>query len=103
MINLVRCVLTNRTKNRLLPIVKKYVNTMDFNRDNDEDDNEEFSIKTRIFSDCFKIYRPVDFYNLGYILNLVNHSVWFGAGMLHTNTIESLCILLNLLPIVLVV
>ena len=27
---------------------------------------------------------------MGFILKRVNHSVWFGAGNLHTNTIESL-------------
>ena len=27
---------------------------------------------------------------MGYILKKVNHSVWFGMGLLHTNTIESL-------------
>ena len=27
---------------------------------------------------------------MGFILKRVNHSVWFGAGILHTNTIESL-------------
>ena len=31
-----------------------------------------------------------DFKNLGYILKGVNHSIWFGEGSLHNNTIELL-------------
>ena len=27
---------------------------------------------------------------MGYILHRVNHSVWFGQGLFHTNTIEGL-------------
>ncbi len=52
--------------------------------------DEDESIQTRIFSGCFRSYQPNDFNNLGYILKRVNHSIWFGAGSLHTNTIESL-------------
>ena len=33
---------------------------------------------------------PNDFKNLGYILKGVNHSIWFGEGSLHNNTIELL-------------
>jgi hypothetical protein len=92
----IRCVLTDRSKNKLLPIIKKYVNTLDGNEyeENEDDENvimnENVSIKTRIFSGCFRSYHPIDFQNMGFILKRVNHSVWFGAGILHTNTIESL-------------
>ena len=59
--------------------------------DNNESYDENCCIKTRVFSDCFRSYQPSDFCSMGYILKQVNHSVWFGAGLLHTNTIESLC------------
>ena len=32
----------------------------------------------------------MDFKRLGYILKRVNHSVWFGYGLFHTNMVESL-------------
>lgn len=80
----VRCVLPKRSKNRLLALVKKYVYT---NEDNLE---EIYSINTRVFSDCFRSYQPANFRYMGFILKRVNHSVWFGNGLLHTNTIESL-------------
>ena len=84
----VRCVLNNRTKENLLPLIEKYVNTNDIY----EEDNvsEDLSIKTRVFSDCFSSYRVSDFKELGFILKRINHSISFGAGYLHTNTIESL-------------
>ena len=89
----IRCILSNRTKNNLLNFVKRYVHT---NEDEDEDEDgdiiigENTSIRTRIFSDCFQSYQPINFRNLGYILKRVNHSIWFGVGSLNTNTIESL-------------
>ena len=52
--------------------------------------DENVSVKTRIFSECFRSYQPIYFKNVGFILKRVNHSVWFGKGLLHTNTIESL-------------
>jgi hypothetical protein len=52
--------------------------------------DEDESIQTRIFSDCFSSYQPNVFKNLGYIVKRVNHSIWFDTGSLHTNTIESL-------------
>ena len=30
----------------------------------------------------------MDFNRLGYILYRVNHSIWFGLGLFHTNSIE---------------
>ena len=92
----IRCVLTVRSKNKLLPFIKKYVNTFagnEYEESEDEEDvimDENISIRTRIFSDCFSSYQPSDFRNMGFILKRVNHSVWFGASILHTNTIESL-------------
>ena len=80
------CVLTDRTKERLLPLVNKYVE----NNNGLEEDDESESIRTRTFADCLRTYVPSDFENMGFILKKVNHSVWFGAGILHTNTIESL-------------
>ena len=51
--------------------------------------NEINSTKTRIYSDCLKPYQVSNFNVLGYILLRVNHSIWFGYGLFHTNTIES--------------
>lgn len=52
------------------------------------EDNREFA--TRIYSDCFSSYREEDFTNKRYVLHRVNHSVWFGQGMSHTNSIDGL-------------
>ena len=79
------CVLKDRTKDRLLPFVKKYINT-----DRADQEDEIHSIRTRVFSDSFSSYQVSDFSNLGFILKRINHSVWFGTGYLHSNTIESL-------------
>ena len=49
----VRCILTNRTKKRLLPLVNKYVAN---NYGLEEDDDESESVRTIIFSDCFRPY-----------------------------------------------
>ena len=83
----VYCVLTNRTKQKLLPIIKDNVITDSGEEDNLEEIN---SVKTRIFSDCFSSYQTNDFKDLGFILKKVNHSIWFGFGSFHTNTVESL-------------
>ena len=63
---------------------------MDLEEENDSIENEELSIKTRVFSDCFRNYQITDFNNLGLILKRVNQGVWFGIGDIHINTIESL-------------
>ena len=87
----IRCVLKDRTKQKLLPIVKQYVYTFDVeDEDGDINMDEDESIQTRIFSDCFRSYQPNDFKNLGYNFKRVNYSIWFGEGSLYTNTIESL-------------
>ena len=82
----VRCVLNNRTKQKLLAIFNKYVST---NAEEDPDLEEE-SVKTRVYSDSFSWYQVRDFQANGYILKRINHSVWFRIGINHTNTIESL-------------
>ena len=76
------CVLNNRTKENLLPIIERNVLT------NDTDNN--LNLKTRIYSDSYASYQPNDFEERGYILHRVNHSVWFGQGLFHTNTVEGL-------------
>ena len=87
----IRCVSKDRSKNKLLPIIKKYVSINDDDMDNnDKIFDENCNIKTRVFSDCFRSYQPDDFKNMGFILKQVNHSVWLGAGILNTNPIESL-------------
>ena len=50
---------------------------------------DEENLSTLIFSDCFQIYQTRDFYEQGYILHRVNHSVLFVQGHFHTNSIES--------------
>ena len=63
---------------------------MNTNLGEDNDLSEEESIKTRIYSDCYSSYQVNDFKDMGYLLKRVNHSIWFGYGLFHTNTIESL-------------
>ena len=81
------CVLNDRTKENLLPLVKNNIIT-------DEHNNvgmpEDENVQTRIYSDCFRTYQVNDFKDMGYILKRINHSVWFGIGLFHTNNIESL-------------
>ena len=71
-------VMDNCSKENLLPIVGKNVHTV-----NNSIDGIYFR---RVYSDCFSAYREQDFEGLGYLLHRVNHSIWFGRGMFHTNT-----------------
>ena len=70
----VRCVLDKRTKENLLPLIEKYVYTNDIYEEGNV--SEELSIKTRVFSDCFRSYRVSDFNELGFILKRVNFWCW---------------------------
>ena len=83
----VYCVLNNRTKQKLLHIIKDNVIIISSEEDNLDEIN---IVKTRIFSDYFRSYQTNDFKNLGFILKKVNHSIWFGFGSFHTDTFESL-------------
>ena len=78
----------NRTKETLLPLIKDNVYTYYDHIRNNIDINLERPA-TRIYSDCFATYQVSDFNNLGYILHKVNHSIGFGYGQYHTNSIES--------------
>ena len=87
------CVLNDRTKNNLLPLVKNNVLSNDMNEFEDDENmeiDEEYQINTRIYSDCYSSYQVNDFRNMGYILKRVNHSIWFGYGSFHTNNVEGL-------------
>ena len=84
------CVLNNRTKENLLPIVKNNIVKDDRYNNDDEEISEEDNVQTRVYSDCFRCYQVNDFRNMGYILKRINHSVWFGIGLFHSNNIESL-------------
>ena len=75
------CVMSNRTKEKLLPIVRDNVYTNDMNDET----------KIRIYLDSFSAHQEEDSQNIGYKLNKVNHSLWFGIGLFHTKTIEGLC------------
>lgn len=77
------CVMSDRRKETLLPLVKKHVYTSGL-----ENENPEFA--TRIYSDCFSVYQVSDFADMGFLLKKVNHSIWFGQGLFHTNSIEGL-------------
>ena len=47
-------------------------------------------MKTRVYSDCYAVYRENDFGARGSLLHRMNHSVWLGFGLFHTNTVEVL-------------
>ena len=72
------CVMENRTKENLLPIITKNIYTYEYQR--------EIDLRTPIYSDCFASYRENGLANMDFILHRVNHSVWFGQGRFHTNT-----------------
>lgn len=76
-------VMDHRRKENLIPIVVKNVHT-------EINYIDGIDFRTRVYSDCFSAYREEDFENLGYLLNRVNHSIWFGRGLFHTNTVEGL-------------
>ena len=87
------CILNDRTKNNLLPLVKNNVipnNENSFEDEENMDIDEEYLINKRIYSDCYFSYQVNDFINMGYILKRFNRSVWFGYGSFHTNNIEGL-------------
>ena len=87
----VYCVLDNRTKESLLPLIKNNIYTIDDIRVNHYEsiqDLNENCFSTRIFSDCWSTYQRIDFKNMGFVLHRVNHSIWFGRGNFHTNTVQ---------------
>ena len=77
----------DRTKEKILPIVKKNVYSYQKQISNNIDSDDIYPA-TRIYTDCFSIYQELDFNRLGYILYRVNHSIWFGHELFHTNSIE---------------
>jgi len=79
----------NRTKESLLPIIKKNIFSNYNNLANNSDPNDEI-FSTRIYSDCFQSYQVSDINHIGYILHKANHSIWFGQGHFHTNSIEGM-------------
>ena len=84
-------VLDNRSREVLLPLVINNVYTNnDLAEYNSGEEISQYSLSTRVYSDCWAAYDVNAFKNEGYILHKFNHSVWFGAGLFHTNTIEGL-------------
>ena len=84
-------VLDNRSREVLLPLVINNVYTNnDLAEYNSREEINLYSLSTRVYSDCWAAYNEIAFKNEGYILHKVNHSVWFGAGLFHTNNIEGL-------------
>ena len=87
------CILDNRTKESLLPIIKKDVFTCDdikVNNYHSAKDLHNNCFSTRIYSDCWRAYQPADFKEMDFVFHRINHSVWFGRGNFHTNTVEGL-------------
>ena len=77
----------DRTKDHILPFIKKNVYTFpDIIRNNIDEDVENPA--TRIYTDSFQTYQVGDFNRMGFILHRINHSISFGQGINHTNTIE---------------
>ena len=76
-------VMDDRRKEKLLPLIRKNVYTYDIIEDNRD-------YRTRIYSDCYSVYRQDDFNAMGFLLHRVNHSIWFGQDSFHTNTVEGL-------------
>ena len=81
------CVSNDKTSNNIMKILKENVAT---NENHEMDLDEEYLENTLIFSLCFASYQVNKFREKGYILNRVNHSVWFGHGNFHTNNLEDL-------------
>ena len=76
-------VMNDRRKEKLLSLIKNNAYTYDIIEDNRD-------YRTRIYSDCYSVYRQSDFNEMGFLLHRVNHSIWFGQGLFHTNTVEGL-------------
>ena len=74
------CVMTDRRKENLLPLVKKHVYTPGLEMGNGK-------YATRIY---FHVYQVSDFAHMGFLLKKVNHSIWLGQGLFHTYIIEGL-------------
>ena len=86
------CVFDNRNRESLLPlIINNVVATNDiYENNNSNSEIHKYYLSTRIYSDCWAAYSYDDFKEKGYLLHWVNHSVFFGSGLFHTNTIEGL-------------
>lgn len=79
--------LNKLTKDNLLKYVKNKVN-QNAGDINIEDKQEEFLSNTWAFSDSFSRYRIINIKRLGNILKRINHSMYIGYGLFHTNIIE---------------
>ena len=49
----------------------------------------QIDFRTRIYSDGFSSYQPEDFLEMDYVLHKVYHSILYGQGIIHINTVES--------------
>ena len=75
------CVMDNRSRESLLPIIKNNVATvMDIKeiRYESQEDIHKYCMSTRIYSDCWAAYQPNDFKEYGFLLHRVNPVVWAG-------------------------
>lgn len=61
-------VMSDGTKNKLLPIIKNNLHTCGIISD-------DLDLRVRIYSNGFSSYQENDFANLGYVLRKLNHSV----------------------------
>ena len=79
----------DRTKEHILPFIKKNVYTFPVSIRNNTDDDTDYPA-TRIYTDSFQTYQISDFNSMGFILHRINHSISLDQGINHTNTIEGI-------------
>ena len=79
----------DRTKEHILPFIKKNVYTFPLIIINNQD-NDTYHPATRIYTDSFQTYQVGDFNQMGFILHRINHSISFGQGINHKNTVEGI-------------
>ena len=77
----------NRKNYTILSIIKNNIYKINDSINNNEDPNDEYYPR-RNFSDCFQTYQINELNNLGFKLHKINHSVLFGRGHFHTNSIK---------------
>lgn len=77
-----------RTK-KFLTIVKNNIYSYQSQIIDNNDPDENF-LAARINTDCFSLYKELEFKRLGYILYQINRLICFGQGLIHSNSIEGL-------------
>lgn len=70
-------------KKNLLPILEKNIYT-------NSNPIMNINFRIRIYSDCYSVYRKIYFNDMSFILDRVNHSIWFGRWCFYIYTMEGL-------------